>query len=150
MADEADGILAQNLHYTTVADTRIMITRALHHKFLKTKIPHDEVERLYKLLEENPESESIRNEFFDMLDESVDAGNRRNYFNQHIIREAINDAKYNPMSGSGIPEIEAMYGDGMLAQRPVKRPQKVGRNDPCPCGSGRKFKKCCLGKGIFD
>jgi uncharacterized protein len=22
----------------------------------------------------------------------------------------------------------------------------VGRNDPCPCGSGRKYKKCCLGK----
>ncbi len=21
---------------------------------------------------------------------------------------------------------------------------KVGRNDPCPCGSGKKFKKCCL------
>ncbi|MBR2769144.1 MAG: SEC-C domain-containing protein, partial [Solobacterium sp.] len=26
----------------------------------------------------------------------------------------------------------------------------VGRNDPCPCGSGKKFKKCCMGKGIFD
>ena len=24
---------------------------------------------------------------------------------------------------------------------------KVGRNDPCPCGSGKKYKKCCLGKG---
>ena len=24
--------------------------------------------------------------------------------------------------------------------------QAVGRNDPCPCGSGKKFKKCCLGK----
>ncbi len=24
--------------------------------------------------------------------------------------------------------------------------QKVGRNDPCPCGSGKKFKQCCLGK----
>ncbi|MBC8391880.1 MAG: SEC-C domain-containing protein, partial [Deltaproteobacteria bacterium] len=23
---------------------------------------------------------------------------------------------------------------------------KVGRNDPCPCGSGKKFKKCCLKK----
>ncbi|MCJ7832897.1 MAG: SEC-C domain-containing protein, partial [Deltaproteobacteria bacterium] len=23
---------------------------------------------------------------------------------------------------------------------------RVGRNDPCPCGSGRKYKKCCLGK----
>jgi hypothetical protein len=23
---------------------------------------------------------------------------------------------------------------------------KIGRNEPCPCGSGRKFKRCCLGK----
>ena len=23
---------------------------------------------------------------------------------------------------------------------------KVGRNDPCPCGSGKKYKKCCIGK----
>ena len=26
------------------------------------------------------------------------------------------------------------------------RGAKVGRNDPCPCGSGRKYKKCCLAK----
>lgn len=24
---------------------------------------------------------------------------------------------------------------------------KMGRNDPCPCGSGKKFKKCCESKG---
>ncbi len=24
--------------------------------------------------------------------------------------------------------------------------RRVGRNDPCPCGSGKKFKKCCLGQ----
>jgi tetratricopeptide (TPR) repeat protein len=24
--------------------------------------------------------------------------------------------------------------------------KKVGRNDPCPCGSGKKYKKCCLGR----
>ena len=23
---------------------------------------------------------------------------------------------------------------------------RIGRNDPCPCGSGKKYKKCCLGK----
>jgi hypothetical protein len=28
----------------------------------------------------------------------------------------------------------------------VRAEKKVGRNDPCPCGSGKKFKKCCLGK----
>lgn len=27
---------------------------------------------------------------------------------------------------------------------------KVNRNDPCPCGSGKKFKKCCLGEGLYD
>ncbi len=30
------------------------------------------------------------------------------------------------------------------------RIQKTGRNDACPCGSGRKFKKCCLGKAQSD
>ncbi len=25
--------------------------------------------------------------------------------------------------------------------------QKIGRNDPCPCGSGKKYKKCCLNRG---
>src|SRR6266571_1107214 len=28
--------------------------------------------------------------------------------------------------------------------RPMSRKQKLGRNSPCPCGSGRKFKHCCL------
>jgi hypothetical protein len=27
---------------------------------------------------------------------------------------------------------------------PVRRPTKVGRNDPCPCGSGKKYKHCCM------
>ncbi len=24
--------------------------------------------------------------------------------------------------------------------------EKIGRNEPCPCGSGKKYKKCCMGK----
>ena len=28
----------------------------------------------------------------------------------------------------------------------MKEPFKVGRNDPCPCGSGKKYKKCCINK----
>ena len=35
-------------------------------------------------------------------------------------------------------------GDAPAAKKPVKREsQKVGRNAPCPCGSGKKYKKCC-------
>jgi len=31
----------------------------------------------------------------------------------------------------------------------TKGKQKIGRNDPCPCGSGKKFKKCCIKSGIY-
>ncbi|MBQ9742174.1 MAG: preprotein translocase subunit SecA [Ruminococcus sp.] len=35
-------------------------------------------------------------------------------------------------------------GDGtMSTNRTVVKKKKVGRNDPCPCGSGKKYKKCC-------
>lgn len=32
--------------------------------------------------------------------------------------------------------------------RPITRPgSRIGRNDPCPCGSGKKYKKCCMERG---
>ena len=34
-------------------------------------------------------------------------------------------------------------GDGSDKKRPVRITKKIGRNDPCPCGSGKKYKKCC-------
>ena len=37
-----------------------------------------------------------------------------------------------------------MAGDGPRQPRRVKPGQKVGRNDPCPCGSGKKYKNCCM------
>ena len=36
-------------------------------------------------------------------------------------------------------------GDGSFDGEPV-RVKKIGDNDPCPCGSGKKYKKCCKGK----
>ena len=33
-----------------------------------------------------------------------------------------------------------------LKQKPFIRKFKTGRNEPCPCKSGKKFKKCCLDK----
>jgi SWIM/SEC-C metal-binding protein len=28
--------------------------------------------------------------------------------------------------------------------------EKISRNDPCPCGSGKKYKKCCGSTGVFE
>jgi hypothetical protein len=56
---------------------------------------------------------------------------------------AWNDPDTDELTHDELPEWAA---EG-LAPRPVHNPfREVGRNDPCPCGSGKKFKKCCLGK----
>ncbi len=43
-------------------------------------------------------------------------------------------AKETGTGGAGTREVK---------RQPVKKAQKPGRNDPCPCGSGKKYKKCC-------
>jgi len=39
--------------------------------------------------------------------------------------------------------VENKYAGEKGPAQPVRREKKVGRNDPCPCGSGKKYKKCC-------
>jgi len=41
-----------------------------------------------------------------------------------------------------LAELQFVGGDGSTSSKPVASGQKVGRNDPCPCGSGKKYKKC--------
>ena len=38
--------------------------------------------------------------------------------------------------------------DKTVKQQPVRNTSKVGPNDPCPCGSGKKYKKCCRDKDV--
>jgi len=45
---------------------------------------------------------------------------------------------------------ERLRPGGGVKGETIRKPQgvsPVGRNDPCPCGSGKKFKKCCMGQG---
>jgi len=51
-----------------------------------------------------------------------------------------------PASDSAPPKGSDMVSEAMAATekaKPVRTGPKVGRNDPCPCGSGRKYKHCC-------
>ena len=48
-------------------------------------------------------------------------------------------------------EAEVADKERLLSRRPSPRlmpgstrPNRIGRNDPCPCGSGKKFKHCCM------
>jgi uncharacterized protein len=66
-----------------------------------------------------------------------------------------------PETGMSVDERDEMVADALVAvydmrdywkqvnferdrvKEPVRRAPKIGRNDPCPCGSGKKFKACC-------
>ncbi len=58
---------------------------------------------------------------------------------QYQHAEAVADITAEPAEDEAFPETEA---DGDKVQPFVRGGQKVGRNDPCPCGSGKKYKQC--------
>lgn len=43
-------------------------------------------------------------------------------------------------------DLEKMFRSMERAVNPPIRKKKIGRNDPCPCGSGKKYKFCCMNK----
>jgi preprotein translocase subunit SecA len=59
-------------------------------------------------------------------------------FRIEVVREQPATPVYHPISIGG--------GDEEGRLRPQRAKREVGRNDPCPCGSGKKFKKCCMTK----
>ncbi len=80
-----------------------------------------------------------RMESFDMFDEMI-----RN-IQQDSIRELMHIRKENfTVNRTQVARpVTASHG-GETVRKPKKREvAKVGRNDPCPCGSGKKYKKCC-------
>lgn len=42
-----------------------------------------------------------------------------------------------------VAEPIATNQDDSVKKKPIVKPKKIGRNDPCPCGSGKKYKNCC-------
>lgn len=58
-------------------------------------------------------------------------------------------SRHSPGGSGGFPEdtdprTQALAREILLAQAQEALASKVGRNDPCPCGSGKKYKRCCL------
>ena len=69
---------------------------------------------------------------------------------KHDVEFRRNWYRTNPFISHSL-ESEEVFGDEEVDEfipppDTIVREVHVGRNDPCPCGSGKKFKKCCLGK----
>jgi preprotein translocase subunit SecA len=75
-------------------------------------------------------------------------------FKMQVAREAAPEPAHRPAPAPlATPQPRPAPAVSLSRGTPERRPeaarsgQKVGRNDPCYCGSGKKYKKCCLAKG---
>jgi preprotein translocase subunit SecA len=70
-------------------------------------------------------------------------------FKLQVAREAPPEVRPAPARAprpAARPEVVLSHGQPERRPEAVRGGQKVGRNEPCPCGSGKKYKKCCLAK----
>ena len=84
---------------------------------------------------------AFREETSDMFDAMIDAI-REETVRMVLTVKVQQDEKIERKEVAKITGTNA-GGDGSEKKRPVKREKKIGPNDPCPCGSGKKYKKCC-------
>jgi len=78
-----------------------------------------------------------------MRDGLKDVHHERAKFKKASVAEGAAVAEGDAAGGS-----QWLYDEGHITPRTVVRTApKTGRNDPCPCGSGKKYKHCCLNKG---
>ena len=72
--------------------------------------------------------------------DELEANESKNYSEEDVNKAA---AKFMQREQVAKPTSTNLEGDGTAVSRTVKKGAKIGRNDLCPCGSGKKYKKCC-------
>lgn len=69
----------------------------------------------------------------------------RNQVLSHPESDSMHEAASSAPQSGGSPMPGGPLGESRIPKKtaPIRTEEKVGRNDPCPCGSGKKYKKCC-------
>ncbi len=94
--------------------------------------------RLRAYAQTNP-VDAYKAESLHMFEEMISAIQEETVRRLYSIRLKKNEEVKRERVATGITEGR---GDGTVKKQP-RRVQKIGRNDPCPCGSGKKYKHCC-------
>ncbi len=83
---------------------------------------------------------AYKKESLEMFEEMVSAIQDETVRRIYSVRLKTNDELKRERVASGMTE--NVGGDGTVKKQP-RKVKKIGRNDPCPCGSGKKYKHCC-------
>jgi preprotein translocase subunit SecA len=92
-----------------------------------------------------------KREAYDLFEDMVDrvrATVTELLFKMQVARDAVPEPTPRPTAAPrSVPGATAPRSAPERRAEGARSGQKVGRNDTCPCGSGKKYKKCCLAKG---
>ncbi len=121
---------------------RVVLLRNVDTKWMDHIDAMDELKRgisLQAYAQRDPvvEYRMVGSDMFDEMVQSIKEDTVKMMLTVRVSREAPRREQVaKPVTASG-------SGDGTVKKEPVKVGKKVGRNDPCPCGSGKKYKHCC-------
>ncbi len=122
---------------------RVVLLRNVDTKWMDHIDAMDELKRgisLQAYAQRDPvvEYRMVGSDMFDEMVQSIKEDTVKMMLTVRVSREAPRREQVaQPMTAS------AGASDGTVKKKPVKVGKKVGRNDPCPCGSGKKYKHCC-------
>ncbi len=121
---------------------RVVLLRTVDTKWMDHIDAMEELKRgihLRGIAQRDPVIE-YRMEGFEMFDQMI-ASIREDTVRLLLTVQLRQDAP--PQREQVAKPMQTSGGDGSQKAQPQRSTAKVGRNDPCPCGSGKKYKKCC-------
>ena len=157
----------QNMAYDTSKDQKTMqefwqryflLEKGIYEKLLEN--PDEEVKGTVKeLAEKYGQDVMTMTGFLDGINDSLKQANPIETmtedtvvslaFDKELLYKNMVDAKADWLYE--LPQWEKIFDEEtrkrlyreQKASGTIRKPKKIGRNDPCPCGSGKKYKKCC-------
>ena len=156
VCDDCGGVVERPMGVPMCPDTAVAV--ALDQLGVLTVGREDGIEDLFELLDEmedderelraqdEPRRARLREERAEALADFAEARATCAWLIERGVEQV---AEGESVIEAEVVRLAARHGDPerLLAPLPpVRAAVKVGRNDPCPCGSGRKYKHCCLDK----
>ena len=134
----AEELLKAYPNNSLLAENTILLYHLIWHEVFEAKPDAEVVKKLYALYLRFPDVRGVQDAFFEMFTESSELCKWREYYNKKVIVTYI----FENNKSDYLTELHKAASDYVK--------HNVGVNDPCPCGSGKKYKKCCKPQGKYE
>ncbi len=141
--DRTDALLEKYPDNEVLAAKAMELWETVYTRQYRRKVPEAVIGRGHALLLRFAWHSDVLDAFYELLKHS-DAVNdpvkwAGYYRNKRVMTALVQNNRINHTLPPDAPQ-----------ETFVRSHPKIGANEKCPCGSGKKFKKCCRGKGIYD